>query len=643
MKIRGIALKLSLLVLTSVTLIFVLVLGYNYVCSSRIIIKNLEKNAHYLTEATVNKIDKVLYSVEKIPRHLTCVIENAPYTSGKDMIHLMFPVLEKNPEIYGIAIAFEPYAHDPSQQRFAPYVFRTSDKTEFTYIPYEYFYWDWYQIPKWLGHAVWSEPYFDEGAGNIVMSTYSVPFYKTIDGERKFAGVITADISLSWLQEIVESIKIKQTGYGFLISKNGTFVTHPDHRLIMNETIFSVSESLNDPYLRQTGREMIKGKAGFIPVSGGLTGTPCWMAYSPMPSNGWSLGVLFPKSELMADITDLNHNMILIFLAGFALTLGVIVLISRSITKPLRMLSSAAGQIATGNLDVKIPRPRSKDEVGRLADSFDYMKSSLKQYINDLRETTAAKQKIESELKIAHDIQMGILPKIFPPFPDRPELDIYAILEPAKDVGGDLYDFFFIDDDHICFTIGDVSGKGVPAALFMAITRTLIKTRAVEGVSPDSIMSGVNRDFAMDNPSMMFVTLFFGILNTRTGQLTYSNGGHNPPYLVTAQGHCSVMENTEGMILGVMEDAVFESKTISLEKGDLVFLYTDGITEAINQKKEMFSENRLEGELRHCVDMTARQLIEKVQKSVKEFTKGMEQFDDITMLSIGLGSNFVRH
>jgi sigma-B regulation protein RsbU (phosphoserine phosphatase) len=633
MKNRGIALKLSLLVLTSVTLIFALVLSYNYVCSSRIIIKNLEKNAHDLTTATVNKIDRVLYSVEKIPRDLASVIENAPYTSAEDMIDLMFSVLGKNPEIYGMAIAFEPYAHDFSRERFAPYVFRSPDRSEVVYIPYEYFYWDWYQIPKRLGHAVWSEPYFDEGAGNIVMSTYSVPFYKIIDGERKFMGIITADISLPWLQEIVESIKIKQTGYGFLISKNGTFVTHPDERLIMNETIFSVAESLNDPRLRQIGRNMIQGKAGFVEVSGTWTGN-AWLAYSPMPSNGWSLGVLFPKSELMADITELNRNMILISLAGFALILLVIILISRTITRPLRMLSSAAEEMATGNLEVHIPHPRSKDEVRKLADSFDYMKSSLKQYIHDLTETTAAKQKIESELKIAHDIQMGILPKIFPPFPDRPELDLYAILEPAKDVGGDLYDFFFIDDDHICFTIGDVSGKGVPAALFMAITRTLIKTRAVQGVSPDSVMTGVNKDLAMDNPSMMFVTLFFGILNIRTGKLTYSNGGHNLPYLVSAQGSFTALENTEGMILGVMEDAVFESKTLTLEKGDLVFLYTDGVSEAINQKEEMFSEKRLEDELRHCENLTVRQVIENIQSSVKAFTKGMEQFDDITMLSI---------
>lgn len=633
MRNRGIAFKLSLLILTSVTLIFALVLSYNYIFSRQIIIKNIEENANNLTEAKANRIDKVLLSVEKSPRNLACFMENEPLSSDEKLKELLCSMVRNNPEIYGMTVAFEPYAHKQSRKYFAPYVHKTSKGIEFTYIPYDYFYWDWYQIPKELDRAVWSEPYFDKGAGDIVMATYSVPFHKIVAGHRKLIGIVTADISLAWLQKIVTSIKIARSGYGFLISKNGTFVTHPDARLIMNQTIFGVAEALNDPYLRQLGRKMIRGGTGFVPVSDPWTGN-AWLAYSPLPSNGWSLGILFPRKELMADMTHLNRNMLFISLAGFFLILGVIVLIARSITRPLHMLSAAAEEMATGNLEIDIPRIRSGDEVGRLSKSFDYMKSSLKRYIQDLTETTAAKERIESELKIARDIQMGILPKIFPPFPDRPEFDLYAVLEPAKDVGGDLYDFFLLDDDHICFTIGDVSGKGVPAAFFMAVSKTLIKTRATRGLTPDTILANVNQDLSMDNPSMMFVTLFLAILNVRTGELIYSNGGHNPPYLVTRQGDCHPLKKTAGVVLGVMAKAGFASEKIVLENGDKLFLYTDGVTEAINGNEEMFSVKRLKNVLASCGTMTARQMVEEIGFRVERFADGTRQFDDITMMAV---------
>jgi sigma-B regulation protein RsbU (phosphoserine phosphatase) len=631
MKNRGIGLKLILLILTSVTLIFFLIFGYNYLFSRRIIIKNVEKNARNLAQATVNRIDMVLRSVEKVPKSLAYFLESSSY-SGGDMIDLLHSVVENNPEIYGSTIAFEPFAYSRNSLCFAPYFYKCKGKIEFKYIPYKYFYWDWYQIPKELNRPAWTEPYYDVGAGNIIMSTYSVPFYKTVLGKRQLMGVVTADISLSWLQEIIASIKIGQTGYGFLVSKNGTFVTHHDEHLIMNETIFSAAEARADAPLRKLGREMIRGRSGFVPFSSLITGKKCWMVYTPLSSSGWSLGVLFPQDELMADITRLNRIVIFLGLAGFLFLLVVIVLISGSITRPLRALAGAAKDIATGNLDIELPTIKSRDEVGKLADSFNYMKSSLKEYIKELTETTAAKERIESELKIAHDIQMGILHKIFPPFPDRPELDIYATLEPAKEVGGDLYDFFFMDDDHLCFTVGDVSGKGVPASLFMAITMTLIKTKATKGLSPDKVLSRVNEDLSMDNPSMMFVTVFLGILNIRTGELEYSNGGHNPPYIFHKNGDIEPLEMTNGMALGVVEDFSYQSKKFVLQKGETIFLYTDGVTEAMNEKEELFSEERLKKDINALKDKPIQEVAADITEKVKAFSQGVPQTDDITMM-----------
>jgi sigma-B regulation protein RsbU (phosphoserine phosphatase) len=377
---------------------------------------------------------------------------------------------------------------------------------------------------------------------------------------------------------------------------------------------------------------MVQGLSGYAPFKSIVTGKEGWLVYAPLLSNGWSLGVMFPKEELLSDITRLNHTVFILGLVGFVLILAVVVWIARTIARPLTSLSQTAAQIATGNLDIEIPPARTRDEVGRLSDSFDHMRVSLKAYIQELTETTATKERIESELNIASDIQMGLLPKTFPAFPERREFDIYAVLEAAKEVGGDLYDFFFIDGERFCFAVGDVSGKGVPAALFMVITRTLIKTKAARGLSPGDVLKRVNRDLCRENPSLMFVTLFLGILNVKTGELEYCSGGHNLPYLISASGGVEEVQKTEGMALGIVEDTVFESKKLTLDKGDAIFLYTDGVTEATNSANEAFTEARLKQALRQLHGQPIQEVVAGIMGETKTFVAGAEQSDDITMM-----------
>jgi len=635
MRIKGIALKLSALILTSVLLIFALVIVNNYFFSRKIIIQNLENNAKHLALATINYIDSILFAVEKIPENLANFLKESSYDSNR-LERFVRTVVENNPEIYGATVAFEPYAFKTERFYYAPYYFKNNGKLEKCYLggdDYNYFHLDWYQIPKELDQPIWSEPFFDEGGGDILMATYSVPFYKTISGKRQFIGIVTADISLAWLQKKVSDIKILETGYGFLISKNGTIITHPRQGLVMNETIFSMAEALNDTQIRNLGREMIKGKTGFVPFT-----TPekkkTWMVYAPLASNGWALAALFPEDELMADVVRLNHIMLILSLAGILCLLVIIILIAGTITRPLRALSNSAETIATGDLDVELPSIRSKDEVGILAESFAHMKASLKQYILDLTETTAAKERIESELQVARDIQMGILPKLFPPFPNRSEFDIYATIEPAKEVGGDLYDFFMIDEDHLCIVVGDVSGKGVPASLMMAITCTLIKTKTTKGLLPNTVLTRVNEDLSMDNESCMFVTLFLGILNLKTGEMAYCNAGHNYPYMIYASGDVAEIETTSGVALGVLEDFPYECGHIELNKDDTFFLYTDGVTEATNENDDQFLEERLEKTLMDSSRNSIRDIVSTVMLNVKDFSHPAPQFDDITIMAL---------
>jgi len=226
-----------------------------------------------------------------------------------------------------------------------------------------------------------------------------------------------------------------------------------------------------------------------------------------------------------------------------------------------------------------------------------------------------------------------MLPRKFPPFPDRDEFDIFATMVPAKEVGGDLYDFFFIDENRLCFLIGDVSGKGVPAALFMAITKTLLRTEAKHGLSPEEVLCRVNDTLVPDNDTYMFVTIFCAVLGVRTGKVEFSSGGHNPPLILRA-GTSEYMQVPKGFIVGVMEGIKFVKGEYTLAPGDVIFLYTDGVTEAMNPENEFFSEERLKEYLSKLTDRSVEEIVKGVKNEIKLFVRDREQSDDITMLAL---------
>jgi sigma-B regulation protein RsbU (phosphoserine phosphatase) len=356
----------------------------------------------------------------------------------------------------------------------------------------------------------------------------------------------------------------------------------------------------------------------------------------------WYIAVAVPVQEIQLPAKILVTRQIFIISVIFLGSLVVAYLLVTRISHPLNLLASYARELPTSDFTSEQEESspidnlsaKYKDEVGRLAESFLFMRDELRKNVKELMETTAAKERIESELQIARDIQMGILPKDFPPFPHRHEFEIYATLEPAREVGGDLYDFFFIDDDHLCFAVGDVSGKGVPAALFMAVSKTLVKMEASKGLPTAEVLSRVNRQLSQDNPSLMFVTLFLGILNVRTGEFEYSSGGHDPPYVLSAGGEIQPLELTDGVMLGVTEDLNYQSKKNQLQKGETIFLYTDGVTEAKNPDDQLFSDARLQQMLTRLQEKSTTDIIQSIRSEIEIFSEGTPQYDDITMLAL---------
>ena len=633
---NSIAIKLVLVITLCSALIFAATLGYNYYRSRVILVQELEKNARNLAMALVYRVETELVAVARVTEGMARSLENGRF-SEQELLSLIRTTVEKNPEIYGSGVAFEPYVFSAASRLYAPYYYREKGKIAFSrleksyqYVPY--LYWDWYQIPRELGKLEWSEPYFDEGAGNILMSTCSVPFYREAGGKRQLQGVVTADISLDSLTELVSSVKVLKTGYATLLSRNGMVLAHPLKNAVMNETSFSMAEAQHDPAMRKLGQKMIRGESGFI-LHKNLMGVRSWIYYAPVRSTGWTLAVVFPETELLENVRRLSMTMAAMGFVSILLLIAAVVYIASTITKPLRLLALATDEIASGNFDVDLPPVRSKDEVGMLAHDFQVMKEKLKEYIKNLTETTAAKERIQSELKMATDIQASLLPRLFPAFPDRPEFDIYASMDPAKEVGGDFYDFFFIDDTHLCFLIADVSGKGVPAALYMMVAKTLLKSEGQRLGEPDQILSCVNKILASDNDSCMFATVFCAILNTETGDIRFANAGHNPPLIMDAQG-IRYLKPKPGFVLGPMPDTIFETERLALNPGDTLFLYTDGVTEAENEEQKLYGEPELKNALHRAPRKDLADLIHFIRREVTRHANGTPQSDDVTMVAI---------
>ena len=634
MRNRGIAFRYSLSILAITILIFALFFIVNRNISKGIILKNVENNAENLTISTANKIESVIKSVQKIPENQGSLLQNFNL-SAKELEKLLRLSVETNPEIFGSCIAYKPYGYYNDSLYFAPYYYRSGDSLIYENIgndSYQYFYWDWYQIPKELGKAFWTEPYYDEGGGNILMCTYSVPFFKKSEGIKEFTGIITVDISLKWLEKLMSKIKLFDNGYAFLISGNGTLITHPIEDLVLNQTIFSLAEERNLPELREIGRDMIKGNSNFVSYTSIVTGKEGWIFYAPLKSNGWSMAMVVPSDELFCDLHSLNRKLLILGCIGIILLLFLIILISHRLTKPLTKLAKITQTIGSGNFNTGIQVCNASKEIVQLANSINQMQLELKNYIKNLKDTTAAKEKIESELKIAHDIQQGIIPKIFPPFPEREDIDLYAVLNPARDVGGDLYDFFFIDDCKICFAIGDVSGKGVPASLFMAITRTLLRSKTTKTSSAKEVVNELNVELCQGNENSMFVTFFLGILDTNTGIVEFCNAGHNYPYIIRNDDKIECIEETHGTPIGIFEDINYKSGTFQLFKNDSLVLYTDGITEAMNIDNNLYGDERLIKLLDNSKDHHPRVITKTIVDDVNIFVGAAEQSDDITIL-----------
>jgi sigma-B regulation protein RsbU (phosphoserine phosphatase) len=388
---------------------------------------------------------------------------------------------------------------------------------------------------------------------------------------------------------------------------------------------------------------MVEGRTGAYSKNGVLIQSikffdsdvwPVYIFYEPVENTNWSIASVVPSP--MVDILAIGMGVIMIVLIAIALFITRFVgrFVIKRATKPLKQLAASADEVAKGNFSAPLPRIKHNDEIHQLRDSFESMQHSLKNYIEELKETTASKAAIENELKVAHDIQMSMLPKTFPPYPERNDIDIYGVLTPAKDVGGDLFDFH-IRNEKLFFCIGDVSGKGVPASLVMAMTRSLFRNISSHIEEPHLIVKTLNAAMADGNETNMFVTLFLGVLDLHTGLLRYCNAGHNSPLVI---GHdVSVLNCHPNVPIGVLDDWDYTCQEKQFEPQHAIFLYTDGLNEAEDVGHAQFGNNRMFRVAETCLadgQVEVATLINKMSEAVHRFVGDAEQSDDLTMLAI---------
>ena len=493
--------------------------------------------------------------------------------------------------------------------------------------------------------ALWSKPFFDNDDKQTPVVAYLHPVH---DRDGHLVAFLRATLSLEFMtlqqqqqdsifQKDVLIIPLTLDGsifHSYVLMRDGTFLTHAEHRRILKGNFFDhVKDADKQGLAQEIVSQMKNGERSDDETNKVLlvNRTNTYLFFVPVEGFDWILAVTVPTItiDLFGIIVGIMMLLIIVFM--LIVTFFVCRFAIQHAAKPLIQLAGVADEVASGHLDASLPTIKSRDEIQLLRDSFENMQYSLTEYVEELKSATASKASMESELKIAHDIQMSMLPKTYPAFPDRNDIDIYGYMLPAKAVGGDLYDFF-IRDEKLFFCIGDVSGKGVPASLFMAVTRFLFRNIAAYSQEPNQIASSLNEALSSNNETGMFVTLFLGSLDLKSGLLSFSNAGHNPPLLL-ADSDVVPLACDPNIPVGVISGFQFTSQHLQLQPGNTLFLYTDGLSEAEDSRQQLFGFERIQ-QVARTADSTPQRLIEAMNTAVQLFIGEAEQSDDLTMLAV---------
>lgn len=608
--------------------------------------ESIESVSSVLSEVyvgTINHVPEIEESLDQ-PDRLPAIVQR---------------IVSLNPRIRSCGLGFVESYYPQKGRTYMPYAVRNDSAQvevhNFAKVVEGYLQEKWFLEALSAKESFWSKPFFEGNDTITPLIAFLVPIHNK---QGRTVAVLGADISLNWLKEKVKradketfnqewanpekkEAKEKYLPYRFIIDSDGTFIVHPDEKRILRENIRDLVTVAPDTATQVIARNMMNGKKGFYSENDEELGYTCsfdgqeaYVFYAPIDRVGWSMALVVPKMTI--DIVGYVVGGLLGLLVLIAILTVLIVtpyFIRRNL-KPLKMLADSASEVAKGNFQQPLPVLKHNDEISMLRDSFEGMQQSLDDYIKELKSTTASKAAIENELKVAHDIQMSMLPKVFPPYPERNDIDIFGSLKPAKEVGGDLFDFY-IRDNQLFFCIGDVSGKGVPASLVMAVTRSLFRNISAHVYAPNQIVYALNKALTESNDTNMFVTVFVGALNLDTGHLYYCNAGHEAPLLIG--NDLKRLSCDSNLPVAVIPDWEFTLQETTLASQTTIFLYTDGLSEAENMNLVQFGYERIFDIVKSLQVEGKTQpddIVSEMTEAVHSFVGGAKQNDDLTMLAI---------
>ncbi len=621
--------KLSFYVISFITVLSVILFGIFYHYSTKTLSKEAEDKIETMAEIANLKVSALLSKVEKIPDNLGWMI--MAYVENPDsLFSITRRIVKENEEIFGCAIAFEPYYFPSKGHYFAPYSFMSGDTVKTMQVgseDYNYFEKGWYKGARETRY--WSKPYRDAGDPDVITTSYAVPIHGK-DGE--LIAVLSVDLTNKWLRDLANSMKPYEGSYTVIIDKQGRYIMRKEGETTIGKNMFQTAEEASDPNVARLVREMAAGKSGSLVVKDEKTLS--YVYYTGVFATDWYMAVVCPYAQVFGKLNQFNMYMLIGFLLLLVFVYIMCFVAVRRITKPLTRFSMSARNIAGGDFNTPLPIIRSKDELGELYESFQFMQHQLTEYVEQLRNTTTANEKIQSELRIAHDIQLGMVPKQFIPPSGRETIDIHAVLRPAKQVGGDLYDYFMLNEDEFGFAIGDVSGKGVPAALFMSTTISQMRSVAMLDTSLNYIVNVINRSLIRNGNTSMFVTFFAGVLNLNTRRLRFCNAGHPYPIIIKPDGTVEMFKTADNLPLGVSSDYEYEEQECYFASGSQLLLYSDGVTEAQNEDAKFYKIDRLFQFIEENKNLSSKELVEKIIAHVDAYAGKAEQSDDLTVMSL---------
>ena len=636
---RKLSVRVSLWVVLFAAIIFNAALAFLFYQARDTVRQEAVSRATQILDKTSLRVEGILNRVEVASNMTKWLVQRHPEHADSMFVYSR-GMLQNNPEFYNCSIAFEPYYFKGKGRYFSAYTKHIGDSIRTIQggsDNYQYFFADWYLMPQLLDKPCWTEPYVDLDVATNTSEMVTSYCQVIKDTQGQMIGVINTSLSITWLSQTISAVKPYPNSYSIMIGRGGTYFVHPDTAKITRQTIFTQTLEQPDTALTALGDAMTSGQEGMKHMN--IGGKDSYVFYKPLGQTGCSMAIVCPESDIFSGFDRLRRTIMTIVTVGLLLMLYFFIRIITRELKPLQRLAHEAETIASGQFDAEMPDFQRTDEIGQLSHSFGNMQQSLVKYIEELKETTAQKASIESDLRIASGIQMGMLPVEFPTRADRDDVQLFATLTPAKEVGGDLFDFYF-REDKLFFCIGDVSGKGVPASLFMAVTRSTFRTVSAHESMPDRIVSIMNKTIADMNKNDMFVTLFVGVLDLPTGRLLYCNAGHDAPMLIgVGIGELPCDSNIP---VGFMPEWEYSLQEAQIYTGTTIFLFTDGLTEATDANKTLFDFERINDVAAQALahgQHEPRQLIAQMTEAVHQFVGDAEQSDDLTMMAI----QYIKH